>query len=149
MAQDFYDILQPFDYIVQLLDDNKATLGLRYIAKHDEQLIPEYPAVLVQADNTERTLHATQMFMVQWSLDLWIFHALMTISKAERSRQDIELATNIRKLLHSDRSLGGHIVHGWVVNELPGMLANRENNEAIVTTRIIWQGQNRVRFQDS
>ena len=58
MAQDYYDILQPFDYIVRLLDDNKATLGLRYIAQNDEELIPEYPAALVQCDNTERILHA-------------------------------------------------------------------------------------------
>ncbi len=149
MAQDYYDILQPFDFIVKLLDDNKATLGLKYIAQHDEQFIPEYPAVLCQTDNTERILHATQMFMVQWSIDLWVFHAKMSISKAERSREDIELATGIRKLLHVDKTLEGHIIHGWVVNELPGMLANRETGDAIVTTRMIWQGTNRVRFQDS
>lgn len=149
MAQDFYDILQPFDYIVAKLDDNKATLGLRYIAQHDEELIPEYPAVLVQADDTQRQLHATQMFMVLWDIDLWVFHAEMSIDRAERSKRDIELATSIRKLLHSDSTLGGHIIHGFVRNELPGMMANRAQNTAVVTTRMTWQGQNRVRFQDA
>jgi len=149
MAQDYYDILQPFDYIVRLLDDNKATLGLRYIAQNDEELIPEYPAALVQCDNTERILHATQQYYVGWSIDLWIFHAEMSISQAERSRKDIELATAIRKLLHTKSTMDGHIIFGFVTNEMPGMLANRATNTAIVTTRIIWQGQNRVRFEDA
>lgn len=149
--QDYYDILQPFDYIVDLLDDNKASLGLRYIAKHDEELIPEYPAVLIQSDNTERELHATQMFRIVFNLDLWIFHAELSSGAAVRSRKDIELATAIRKLLHADRTLGDHIIFGFVNGEFPGISARivGGNLSTIVTTRLTWQGENRVRFQDS
>jgi hypothetical protein len=149
VAQDYYDILQPFDYIVNLLDDHKATLGLRYIAQNDEQLIPEYPAVLVQADNTIRELHATRQYYVRWDIDLWVFHAELTLSQAVRSRKDIELATDIRKLLHSKSTMDGHIIFGYVVNELPGVAANVTTNTGLVTTRVTWRGENRVRFEDA
>ena len=151
MPQDYNDILQPFDYITEKLDDHKAELGLRYIAKHDENLIPEYPAVLVQSDNTERELHATQMFRIVFHLDLWIFHAELSSGAAVRSRKDIELATAIRKLLHADRTLGEHIIFGFVDGEFPGISARAigTNLVTIVTTRLTWTGENRVLFEDS
>jgi hypothetical protein len=151
VAQDYYDPLQPFDFIVDLIDDNKAALGLRYVAQNDEELIPQYPAVLVQIDNTDRELHATQMFRVVFHLDLWVFHAEISSGAAVRSRKDIELATAIRKLLHSQRTLDDHIVHGFVDGEFPGIAARivGGNLSTIVTTRLTWQGENRVRYQDS
>lgn len=151
MAQDFYDILQPFDYLVKLLDDNKATLGIRYIAQNDEQLLPEYPAILIQADNTLRELHATQVHRVVWLIDLWIFHAELTQGKAGRAREDIEMATAVRKLIHSKRDMDGHIVHGFVGNEDPGVSyrAIGRRVSTVVTTRLVWSGENRVRYEDS
>lgn len=151
MPQDYYDALQPFNYIVQRLDDHKAELGLRYIAIHDEELIPEYPAILCQIDNTMRMHHATGLFKIEFHLDLWIFHAQMTLSKAARSAQDIELATNIRKLLHEDRTLGGHIIFGFVDGEFPGITARAIGGavSTIVTTRLTWTGENRVPFEAS
>lgn len=149
--QDYYDILQPFDWIVAKLKDNLAPLGLRYVAQNDEELIPEYPAVLVQADNTERIRHATQMFLVRFHLDLWVFHADLTSGAAVRSRKDIELATAIRKLLHADQSLEGHMVQSFVDGEFPGISARivGGNLSTIVTTRLTWQGENRVLHLDS
>lgn len=148
MAQDYYDPLQPFAHIVNMLDDAKATLGLRYIAKHDEELFPQYPAVLMQIDNTERTQHATRQFMLRFHFDLWVFHAEMTVDKATRSEMDIALATNIRKLLHTDKTLGGHIIFGWVDGEFPGMTrrAIGDKVSVVVCTRLTWQGENRVPF---
>lgn len=149
MAQDYYDILQPFDFIVDLLDDNKATLGLRYIAKHDEELIPQYPAVLVQTDRTDTQQHATGQFLKQFYLDLWVFHAELTVGRATRSRMDIELATAIRRLLHSNYTLDGHIIFGYVNGENPGIAARIIGVSAvtIVTTRLTWVGENRVPFE--
>lgn len=149
MAQDYYDILQPFDFIIGLLDDNKATLGLRYIAQNDEELLPQYPAVLVQTDSMAREIHATQMFRVEFNLDIWLFHAELSSSTAVRSRKDIELATAVRKLLHSNRTLDGHIVHGFVTGEFPGIGARvvQANVVTTVVTRLTWTGENRVPFE--
>jgi len=151
MAQDYYDALQPFEYIYDLLDTHKADLGLRYIARHDEELIPQYPAVLLQTDSVERRIHATGLFYVEFGFDLWIFHAQLSVATAVRSLEDIELATNIRKLLHSDRTLGGHIIFGYVNGEFPGVTARPISGAVatIVTTRITWVGENRVPFDQS
>lgn len=149
MAQDYYDILQPFDHIVGLLDDNKAQLGLRYIAENDEALVPEFPAVLVQTDRTQRELHATQQYLVRFHLDLWVFHAELASGTAVRSRKDIELATVIRKLLHANRTLDGHIIFGFVDGEFPGRSYRVIDamRTGILTTRLTWQGENRVPFE--
>lgn len=149
MAQDYYDILQPFDYLLDLLDDHKAELGIKYIAQNDEQLLPEYPALLLSAENTLRELHATRQHRVVWFIDLWVFHAELTQRKAVRSRQDIEMATSIRKLIHSKRDMDGHIVHGFVASEEPGISARAVGRRVstVVTTRLTWSGENRVPYE--
>lgn len=149
MAQDYYDILQPFDHLVALLDTNMATLGLRYIAQNDENLIPEFPAVLVQTARTDRQHHATRQYYVSHHIDLWIFHAELSSSAAARSRKDIELATLIRKLLHADVTLEGHVIHSYVDGEFPGITARviDSNMVGVVTTRLTWQCELRVPFE--
>lgn len=151
MAQDYADPLEVIDHIYGLLDDNKADLGIKYIARIDENLLPEYPALLINLAPVNRELHATQMFRVVWHLDIWVFHAELTVGKAIRSRQDIELATRVRRLLHENRTLDGHIVHGFVNGEYPGESTRVVGSKvsSVVTTRLTWQGENRVRFQDS
>jgi len=151
MAQDYYDPLQPFNHIYKFVDDNKAGLGIRYIARHDEDLIPSYPCVLLQIGQTEREYHTTGQFLVTFHLDIWVFHNELTVSKATRSEQDIELTTDLRKLLHSDRTLGGHIIQSWVSGEFPGITARVVDTDisTIVTTRMTWEGQVRVPFEAS
>lgn len=149
MAQDYYDILQPFDYLYELLDNSKATLGLRYVARHDEDLIPEYPAVLLQTDRTSTIQHATGMFRKEFHIDLWVFHAELSSGKATRSRKDIELATEIRKLIHSKYTMDEHIIFGWIDGEFPGVSARLLGTgiTTVLTTRLTWQGENRVPYE--
>lgn len=151
MAQDFYDILQVFDHVIDTLEENKAQLGLKYIAKLDEALIPEFPAVLVQTDRTDRVLHATGQFYIEHHLDFWVFHAQMDTSAATRSRKDIELATNVRKLLHANRTLDGHVIHSFVNGERPGQSLRFISNErvAIMTTLLTWSAELRAPFEVS
>jgi hypothetical protein len=149
--QDFYDPLEPFDYIVQKLKDAQPTLGLEYVAENDEDLLPAYPAVLVQSGRTERLQHATGLFLVTFNIVLWVFHADIGVGAAVRSRKDIQLATDIRKLLHADRTLGGHIIFGFVEDEFPGPTGRVTGNVTtnIVTTRLSWSGNNRVPYEAS
>lgn len=148
MAQDFYDILQPFDFLNDLLDDNKASLGIRYIARHEEQLVPIYPAILLTAETTQREYHATQVHLVRFFIDIWVFHAEMTQGKATRSRTDIEMATALRKLVHSDRIMSGHIIDGYISSEqhVNSTRLIGQRRGTIVSTRLTWQGENRVPY---
>ncbi len=149
--QDYVDILQPFDYIVQMLRDAQPALGLEYVAENDEDLFPSYPAVLVQADHTERAQHTTGMFKLVFHINLWVFHAELSVNTATRSRKDIQLATDIRKLLHADRTLGGHIIFGFIDDESPGISGRVSGDQAtgVVTTRLAWSGQNRALYEMS
>lgn len=150
--QDYKDSLEVFDYLYQLIDDHKAELGIKYVAQLDEELLPEYPACLLTLEGPmEREQHATQMFKVTFHSDIWVFHAELTVGKAIRSRQDVELATNVRKLLHTKFTLDNHIIFGFVDGEFPGRAMRRVGGRqtTIVTTRLTWTGQNRVRYQDS
>lgn len=149
MAQDYYDILQPFDYLFDLLDNNRASLGLRYVAQHNEELIPQYPAALLQTDRTDTQQHATGMFRKEFHVDIWVFHAELSSGQATRSRKDIELATEIRKLIHSKYTMDGHIVFGFIDGEFPGISSRvlGSNLTTVLTTRLTWMGENRVPYE--
>lgn len=149
MAQDYYDILEPFDFLHDLIDDNRATLGIRYVARHDEELIPQYPAILIQTDRTDTEQHATGLFLKRFYIDFWIFHAQLSVSRATRSRKDIELATAVRKLVHANYTLDGHIVFGFISGEFPGISARILGSTltSVLTTRLTWMGQNRVPYE--
>lgn len=153
MPQDFKDALEVLDYVYEKMENNKAELGVNYVARIDEELLPNYPAILVSMERPiQRELHSVGgMFKVTFHLDLFIFHARLTSGKAIRSREDVQLATDVRKLMHADFTLGDHIIFGWVDGEYPGVTARVIGQKArsVVTTRLTWQGQNRVLYQDS
>ena len=152
MAQDFYDPIQVFDYIADRIDDNKASLGLRYVARQDSDLLPEYPAILISMERAvNRSQHATQQFLVTFGLEFYIFHARLTTTKQVRSRDDVLLATSVRKLLHADYTLGGHINFGYVEGEFPrrSRVLIGAKAQSVVTTHLTWTGQNRVPYSMS
>lgn len=152
MAQDFYDTLQVYNYIADRLDNNKAALGLRSVARQDERLVNEYPAVMVSMERPlERQQHATQVFRVVFNIDLWIFHAELTRARSIRSADDIVLATSVRKFLHSDYTLGGHIIFGFVDGEFAGVSSRAvgQKTNRVMTTRLTWVGENRVPYGES
>ena len=157
-AQDYYDPPQVLNHLHKLVDDHKASLGLRYVAKQDELLLPEYPAALVSMEAPlRREQRATRLFRLVFTVDIWVFHARLSTSKGNRSMEDIQLATNVRKLLHQNYTLPdastpvGHIVFGYVESESPGLtrLAGGRKTEQVVTTRLVWVGENRVRYEDA
>lgn len=152
MSQDFYDQLQPFNFLADRLDNNKAALGIKYVARQDDRLLPEYPAILLTMERPlTREEHATRIFKVTFYIDIWVFHAQLTESRSVRSLADIALATSVRKFVHSDRTLEGHIIFGFVDGEFPGITARQIGVKSlrVMTTRLSWSGQNRVPYEAS
>jgi len=146
MAQDFYDIRQVLDYLHEKIEDNKAQLGIRYVSYGDDDLLPEYPAVVLSAERPlHREEHATRQFRVTFGCDLWVFHANMAVSRQVRTKEDIELATGVRKLLHADKTLGGHIIFGFVETENPVRL-RRADQPMAIATQLVWTGTNVVPY---
>jgi hypothetical protein len=152
VPQDFKDNLDVLDYVYDKFENKKQELGIEYVARMDEELLPVYPAMLISMERPlQRTLHATGMFHITFNVDLYVYHAKLTQGKAIRSREDIELATNVRKTLHADYTLGDHIIFGYVTGEYPGVTTRVIGQKArsVVTTRMTWEGTNRVLFEDS
>lgn len=152
MPQDYYDIDQVLDYLHDRIDNNKGQLGLAYVTYGEEALLPEYPACVLTAERPlQRELHATRQFMVTFNCDLWVFHAKLAVGRRVRNKEDILLAKALRKFIHSDFTLGGHIIFGFVENEVPGTITRviGQKGTAVVATRLQWTGNNRVRFEDS
>ena len=133
------------DYLHDKLEDNKITLGIKYIGYGDEDLIPEYPAVLVTADPVNREIHATHTFRNFFNLSLWVYHADMSVTRKVRNREDLLLCSAIYRLIHDDLTLGGNIIFGYIDSEVPGVIRNRRRGAA-VGTRMTYLGEARERF---
>lgn len=136
-----------------------STLSFQYVAKYDEQLIPQYPAVLIQPAQFEKELHATHTFLITLRATIYVLHAKLTVSKQRRSLEDCQLATQLVNLLESDLHLGSYydevdqvtrnrVITGYVESEIPAALPPRsELGDAVVSTRLSWFGINERRFR--
>lgn len=151
VAQDFYDIIQVLDYLHNRIDNNKTELGLKYITYGDEQLLPEYPALVLTAERPTNTeLHATRQYRRVFYADLWVFHARLSTSRRVRTREDIELARRLEVFLNADRTCDGHVIQCWVESMQPiviGTSVSSQKANAVIGTRLMWQGQNRVPYE--
>jgi hypothetical protein len=135
---------QLLDYIYNLLNVNKATLGIRFVGYADERLLPHYPAVVVSYNvPIQRTLHTTGTFKLEFIVQLEIYHARMTASHRTRSKEDMQLASVIREKLHEDYKLGGGVIFGHVLSERPGTIADARG-QANVATLLLWTGESRA-----
>jgi hypothetical protein len=151
MAQDFYDIIQVLDYLHNRIDNNKTELGLKYITYGDEQLLPEYPALVLTAERPISTeFHATRQYRRTFLVDLWLFHARLSVGRRVRTRQDIELSRNLEVFLNTDRTCDGHVIHCLVESMQPiviGTPTTSQKGNAVIGTRLQWTATNRVPFE--
>lgn len=134
------------EWFAKLLKE--SPLPLRYVAKYEESLFPEYPAVLVQPGSNTKTLHGTHTFLVTMRVNLYVMHADLTKDTRTRSLEDCLLATSIIELLEKDMTLGGHIIAGHVESDTFAPLPPRsQQSPAVISTRLQWQGLSETRFK--
>lgn len=150
----FYRPEDVLDYLYGVISDNKEALGIVTVGYGTENLVPIYPACILSAGSTLRELHSTRTFLVTYEMNLWIYHADMDASHAVRTKEDLQLVTEIVQLLHSNFQAitpsqpSGQLIFSYVHTEEPGIAQNRRSN-AIVATRLVWTGENRVPFAES
>src|SRR5262245_31718283 len=137
-------------FIKELLDVKGPAIGLKYIGYGDENLIPEYPAVVVVGGRRTKLLHATQTFNITFEVHLFVLHAELTVTHAQRTLEDLQLVTKIEAILETDYEFkdgngNEQVIFGFVSDEAPG-IANRERGQAVISTRMIWDGLSQRRF---
>jgi hypothetical protein len=135
------------EMLSELIEDNAERLGIGFIGKYDERLLPSYPAVVISSAPLSREVHATHTFALTLRALIWIYHAKVSLTHKERSEEDLLLVTALVSLLHDDTTYDGHVIFGFVDSEVPGIVAPRAGRgDPIVGTRISWEGVVQERF---
>lgn len=133
-------------YFVELFEE--STLGLGFVSKYDEELIPKYPAIQVQPGETDKSITGTHTMAVGLRATMYVMHATLTFSKRDRSQADLELATECIKLIEKSMTLGGRVIQGYVERDKPMVLPPRSTKgDAVVSTRIDYVGLQQIRFK--
>jgi hypothetical protein len=135
------------DYWVAALDDNIEELGFKFVGAYDDPLTVYYPAVQVSTGATSKTVHATHMFLVQWTLDFYVMHAEATESHRVRSKEMLALVTSLVNFLESDKEIQNRIIFGYVINERAGVIRPQMKPSAfVVSTLLTYQATAEVPF---
>lgn len=132
------------EFVADLLED--SDIDFRYVAKYDEQLIPEYPAVQVQPGATDKMLHGTHTFNLALRAYIYVMHSNLDDSKRVRSFEDLALATKVVSLLENDLSFGGRFIAGFVESENFGAMPIAKDT-AVVSTRLHFVAMSQSRFK--
>ena len=138
-------------HIHDLLADNKDSVGVKYIGFGDERLLGNYPSVVVTSEPLDRTVHGTHHFEVILRCSIWVYHAKLGVGHKIRTLEDMQLAKEITKLIHTDFTLGGNVVFGHIDGETPGIV-NRMiggKSQAVVGTRLTWTGRSIQNFTEA
>lgn len=132
------------EFVADLLEDSE--IGFKYVAKYDEQLIPEYPAVQVQPGTTDKMIHGTHTFGLALRCYIYVMHASLDEGKQIRSYEDLVLATQVVNLLENDLSFGGKFINAFVENENFGAMPIAKDT-VVVSTRLHLVGMSQMRFK--
>jgi hypothetical protein len=135
------------DYLSDLFTTNKDALGLQFIGYGTQNLIPGYPAIDITSAATVREIHTTQYFLVRFEFNIWVYHANLQVGHAIRTKEDLEIVTKIVNLLHADLTQGDRAIFSFVHDEDPGLTTKQSGT--IVTTRLGWTAESRIRFSES
>lgn len=155
LISDQVDIIE---MVTNFLEERKALLGLAFVGSYGEIRVPEYPAVVIVAGNRTKALHATQTFNVELSLDLYVYHADLTLTKRERSKADLRLVKDIEDILESDYGWQSdpddestrQVIFAYISSTEPGALQPRaDKSNVIISTRMTWQALTQERFNDA
>ena len=135
------------EMLSELIEDNADRLGIEFVGKYDERLLPRYPAVVLSSAPLTKEVHATHTFNVTLRVTIWVYHAKITVTHKERSEEDLLLVTALTSLLEDDPTYGNRVVFGFVDNEVPGVVAPRAGRgDPIVGTRMSWEAITQQRW---
>lgn len=132
-------------YMVDLIKQpaNLATLSIPDAAMvfyGDQQMVPRTPAVAVEPGALTRSLSgkgASGRTDNVFTIYLMAYLAKISSNQAVRKQSD-ELAERLVNILHSDRTMGGLVIHGFVTSLESGFAVR--GGTLMRTARLTWQG---------
>jgi hypothetical protein len=109
----------------------------------DQAKYPRFPSFAIEVGDRANTLYQTGLQTeVEFRAFIMIFHApIANISSTKKERD--ELSESVEDIVHTDRRLGGLVVHGHITRIEPGIA---DRGGLMHTTRLTWEGQSRARI---
>jgi len=136
---------QASKFLFDLLDENKESLGIGFLGL-DERLKPEYPAVVVLSGGKQKELHHTHVFLVSMEVLIMVYHARLDNSHTQRTKEDLELVTNIENTIETgEMNFNGAVVFAFIQQTAPITGAARMN-DAVVGTQMLVAIESRKGF---
>lgn len=135
------------ELLANLIEQNSGPLGVEFVGKYDEKMLPRYPSVVVSAGPFSKEVHGTHTFALELRAIIWVYHANLTLTHAQRSKEDLELATSLVALIEDDKTFEEQLIFSFVESETPGVIAPRAGRgEPVVGTRLNWMGVTQQRW---
>lgn len=101
--------------LVDLLEINKASIGLQQVFYGHDAIVSATPAVTIGADNLTRQLYQTgHTFKVESMFDIVVYYSSFGNNEFNTKQCD-EFAESVVGLLEVDLTLGGLLVTGYVL----------------------------------
>lgn len=129
VAQYIYDFLRD--------DANMLALGLEDVFEDDQDLIPRVPAACVVLGEYRRELTGIPFRTDNnFTVYVMLYHAGVKDVQL-LYRECNERAEAVMDLLHTDKTMGGNVIHGYVTTIEPGYV---QKKTLMYASRITWTG---------
>lgn len=133
-----FPIYQPMDatdYFYELLRLNGPEFGLDDV-EYDARLIPAYPAAVLTPGRKDKAFHSTNFFLVTMEVHIAVYHAKLTQTRRERTREDLQLCTDIESTVETPQlNVNNRVVTAYISEIVPGMIT-RPKGEQVIGSRM-------------
>lgn len=131
-------------YLYNWLDTDKNALGIRAVWYDIDSLVPTTPAIFIEPQNKRRIISNTgHMVENTFQVSIVLLHSRMA-SKSETNEESLQLAEAIEAHLHTDKTLGGNIIHSYINSVEQGSVALQK--VLLRATALSWQGMSKTRI---
>jgi len=133
--------------ILSILVNNQTSLGLKDILYGNQVMIPKSPTAVVIPGPKHRELAGVggpggrTLNMITVYIDI---QSSKVGDEAEERLALDQLAEKVEKLLHSDTSINGLVIHGFVTDWIPGESTLR--NGEFRSVRLSFTGQTKLQL---
>lgn len=133
-------LVEVCDYQYNKMVDNKANLGLVDVYFGDQDKIPVTPVVCIEPQIKTNILNeagAGRLISIEFRLFFLVYYSFIQSPQDNRRGADA-LAEAIESVVHSDRTLGGLITHGYCTDVESGYTT--KGNSLIRSNKITFVG---------
>lgn len=127
--------------LVDLIRKNFHVMGMSSeddVYYGDQSRYPKFPSVAVEPGPQEREMKATGLQQrVSFDVSIYVYHGPIASQSSNSKATDV-LAETLIDIVHSDRQLGGYLIHSHITAIEPG--AARRGGALLEVHRLQWSG---------